>query len=101
VKLVLSLENGYARVENLSFEVFNESTTLQESCERYKARNGYCQSAYSLTRSTAHVIRGTALSDPKLGRPPKDRRLYEAKQCLECQEEGEHNAIEAKRRYGL
>ena len=40
-KLALSLENGYARVEKLSFEAFNESTTLQESCERYKARNGY------------------------------------------------------------
>lgn len=40
-KLALSLENGYARVEKLSFEAFNESTILQDSCDRYKARNGY------------------------------------------------------------
>ncbi|NLZ66984.1 MAG: IS5 family transposase [Clostridiaceae bacterium] len=112
-KLALSLENGYARVEKLSFEAFNESTTLQASCERYKARNGYypervlADKIYRTRKNLQYCAEhGITLNGPKLGRPPKDRRLYEAQKCLERQEAGERNAIEgkfgeAKRRYGL
>ena len=39
-KLALSLEDGYARIEKLSWDAFNESQTLIESCERYRERNG-------------------------------------------------------------
>jgi IS5 family transposase len=112
-KLALSLENGYARVEKLSFTAFNESTTLQDSCERYKARNG-CYPERVLTDKIYRTRKnlqycaehGIALNGPKLGRPPKDRRLYETQKRLERQEAGERNAIEgkfgeAKRRYGL
>lgn len=112
-KLALSLENGYARVEKLSFEAFNESTTLQESCERYKARNGYypervlADKIYRTRKNLQYcAAHGIALNGPKLGRPPKDRRIYEAQKRLERREAGERNAIEskfgeAKRRYGL
>lgn len=49
---------------------------------------------------------GIALNGPKLGRPPKDRRLYEFQKRIERQEACERKAIEgkfgeAKRRYGL
>lgn len=112
-KLALSLENGYARIEKLSFEAFNESTTFEDSCERYKARNGYYpervladkiyRKRTNLQYCTEH---GITLNGPKLGRPPKDRTLFEAQKRLERQEAGERNAIEgkfgeAKRRYGL
>ncbi|MGI5986156.1 MAG: transposase [Oscillospiraceae bacterium] len=112
-KLALSLENGYARVEKLSFEAFNESTTLQESCERYKARHGYypervlADKIYRTRKNLQYCAEhDIALNDPKLGRPPKDRRIYEAQKRIERQEACERNAIEgkfgeAKRRYGL
>jgi len=78
-KLALSLENGYARVEKLSFEAFNESTTLQASCERYKARNGYypervlADKIYRTRKNLQYCAEhGITLNGPKLGRPPKD-----------------------------
>ncbi len=112
-KLALSLENGYARAEKLSFEAFNESTTLQESCERYKARNVYypervlADKIYRTRKNLQYCAEhGIALNGPKLGRSPKDRRLYEFQKRIERQEACERNAIEgkfgeAKRRYGL
>ncbi len=114
-KLALSLENGYTRVgvEKLSFEAFNESTTLQASCERYKTRNGYypervlADKIYRTRKNLQYCAEhGIALNGPKLGRPPKDRRIYEAQKRIERQEAGKCNTIEskigeAKRRYGL
>jgi len=46
------------------------------------------------------------MNGPKLGRPPKDKKLYEQQKYLERSEAGERNAIEgkfgeAKTRYGL
>ncbi len=35
-KLTASLENGYTRIERLSWEAYNESSDLQSLCERYK-----------------------------------------------------------------
>ena len=112
-KLALSLENGYARVEKLSFEAFNESTTFQDSCERYKARNGYyperalADKIYRTRKNLQYCAEhGIVLNGPKFGRPPKDQAVFEAQKRLERQEAGERNAIEgkfgeAKRRYGL
>lgn len=112
-KLALSLENGYARIEKLSWESFNESLTLIESCERYKKRNGVYpervladkiyRNRKNLNFCTEHGIK---MNGPKLGRPPKDRKLYEQQKYLERSEAGERNAIEgkfgeAKNRYGL
>ncbi len=72
-KLALCLENGYARVEKLSFEAFNKSTTLQESCERYKARNGYypervlADKIYRTRKNLQYYAEhGIALNGPKL-----------------------------------
>jgi len=112
-KLALSLENGYARIEKLSWDSFNESLTLIESCERYKERNGVCperiladkiyRNRNNLNFCADHRIK---MNGPKLGRPPKDRKLYEQQKYLERSEAGERNAIEgkfgeAKNRYGL
>jgi IS5 family transposase len=46
------------------------------------------------------------MSDPKLGRPPKDKALYRQQLLEEQSESGERNAIESsfgvgERRYGL
>ena len=112
-KLALSMENGYARIEKLSWDAFNESLTLVESCERYKERNGVYPDrilADKIYRNRDNLRfctkYGIKMNGPKLGRPPKDRKLYEQQKYLERNEAGERNAIEgkfgeAKRRYGL
>lgn len=112
-KLALSLENGYARIEKLSWDSFNESKTLIESCERYRDRNGVYPErilADKIYRNRDNLNfcarNGIKMHGPKLGRPPKDKSLYEYQKLMERSEAGERNAIEgkfgeAKRRYGL
>ena len=112
-KLALSLENGFARVEKLSWDAFNESQTLIESCKRYRERNGVYPErilADKIYRNRDNLNfcnqNGIKMNGPKLGRPPKDRSLYEYQKLMERSEAGERNAIEgkfgeAKRRYGL
>ncbi len=112
-KIAVSLENGYARIEKLSWDAFNESQTLQSSCERYFERHGYyperilADKIYR-TRDNLNYCsrRGITMNGPKLGRPPKDRALYDEQKRRERLDAGERNAIEgkfgeAKRRYGL
>ena len=112
-KLALSMEDGYARIEKLSWDAFNESGTLIESCNRYKERNGFYPKrilADKIYRSRDNLNycakHGIKMNGPKLGRPPKDKKLYEQQKYLERSEAGERNAIEgkfgeAKTRYGL
>lgn len=112
-KIALSLEDGYARIEKLSWDAFNESQTLVESCERYRERNGFYPKrilADKIYRNRTNLSfckkHGIAMNGPKLGRPPKDKTLYDQQKLLERSEAGERNAIEgkfgeAKRRYGL
>lgn len=40
-KLDLSLDNGYARVEKLSFDPYNECEVLISAVEQYCKRNGH------------------------------------------------------------
>ena len=112
-KLALSLEDGYARIEKLSWDAFNESQTLIESCERYRERNGFYPKrilADKIYRNRTNLAfckkHGIAMNGPKLGRPPKDKTLYDQQKLMERDEAGERNAIEGKfgegkRRYGL
>ena len=112
-KVALSLENGYARIEKLSWDAFNESQTLIESCERYRERNGVYPKrilADKIYRNRTNLAfcktHGIEMNGPKLGRPPKDKTVYDQQKLLERDEAGERNAIEgkfgeAKRRYGL
>jgi len=112
-KLEVSLVDGYARIEKLCWDAFNEGGTLQDSAERFKADTGHYPArilADKLFRTRDNLayckIHGIRLSGPKLGRPPKDKELYR-KQCrMEREESGERSAIEcffgvAKRRYSL
>ena len=112
-KVAISLHNGYATVERLDWNPYNESKTLQDSVERYKTQTGHypkrilADKIYRTRENRAyctnHDIR---MNGPKLGRPPQDRALY-AEQCRqERLESGERNAVEGtfgvgKRRYSL
>jgi IS5 family transposase len=39
-KIVVSLVDGYSRIEQLSWDNFHEGTTLQESVKNYRANTG-------------------------------------------------------------
>ena len=112
-KVALSLSEGYARIEHFSWDAFNEGTTLKESAERYKERTGQyperllVDKIYRTRENLAWCKeRGIRLSGPKLGRPPKDKALYQQQLQEERMESGKRNEIEGcigvcKRRYGL
>lgn len=78
-KLHISLGDGYARMERLDFEPFNESEGLWWAVARYRERYGcyperiladkiYCN-RQTLAFCKEHGIR---LSGPALGKPPKN-----------------------------
>ncbi|MDD4541913.1 MAG: IS5 family transposase [Eubacteriales bacterium] len=112
-KIATSMEDGYVRIEHFSWEAFNEAQTLQRSCERYKARHGHypdrilADKIYRNRENPRYCEQhGIHLNGPKLGRPPKDKQLYDEQKRQERAEAGERNAIEgkygeAKTRYGL
>ena len=112
-KVSISVVGGYARIEHLNWNAYNESTTLQETVDRYKKQTGFYpqriladkiyRTRDNLQYCAKHHIR---MSGPKLGRPPNDKALY-AQQCRdERREAGERNEVEGKfgtgkRCYGL
>lgn len=110
-KLTASLENGYTRIERLSWEAYNEAADLQTICERYRERNGHYPEAVladKLFRNRENLRycaeRGIRLSGPKLGRPMKVIDPEVLKQQLA--DNSARNAIEGKfgqckRRLGL
>jgi len=112
-KIEVALYEGYARVEDLRWDAFNESGTLQASAERFKEASGHYPErilADKLFRTRDNLWfckkHGILLNGPKLGRPPKDLALYRAQCRQERTESSERNAIEctfgvAKRRYAL
>lgn len=112
-KVALSLTDGYARVEELSWDAFNESTTLIAAMERYKKQTGvYLERALMdrIYRTRQNIAsckeHGIRLNGPRLDRPSKDRVLYRKQLDEERRKSGERNEIEGcigvcKRRYGL
>jgi len=112
-KIEVALYKGYARVEDLRWDAFNEGVTLQASAERYKDATGFYPARILTdklfrTRDNLQYCkdRGIHLNGPKLGRPPKDLTLYREQCRQEREESAERNAIECtfgvgKRRYAL
>lgn len=111
-KVAISVEEGFCRIEKLSWDAFNEAETLIESVERFKARNGYYPKAVladriyrnreNLAYCKKHNIR---LSGPKLGRPSGDV-LKKVEKILERMDAKMRNEVEGKfgegkRKYGL
>ena len=112
-KVELSMNNGYARIEEIRWDAYNEGTTLKASVERYREDTGKYPErirADKIFRNRENLTwckeRGIWLNGPRLGRPPKDRVQYLEERELERWESGERNEIEGcigvcKRRYGL
>ena len=112
-KLDLSIdENGYGRIEHLSFEAYNESVYLEEAISRYKERTGHYPERVLVdqiyrTRENRKLCKklGIRMSGPKLGRPGKTEQAKEARK-QEYQDNKDRIGIERefsveKHGYGL
>ncbi len=110
-KLAISVVNGFAYPEKLSWDNFNEGMTFTEAVERYKLRHGfYPESVHvdKIYRTRDNILyctkRAIRISGPKLGRPPKEpdpavrKQAYQDALDRNCSE-GKFG--EGKRRYGL
>ena len=104
-KLDLSIDaEGYARIENISFDAYNENTCLQDAVNAYYERTGYypkrvlADQIYRTRENRAFCQKhGIRLSGPKLGRPNKTTTKTEKK--IEYQDNTDR--IEVERRFGL
>lgn len=110
-KLHLAVVDGYAFIEEASFDAYNEGSRLKDLAERYKKRFGYYPEAiladriYQSRENRAYCKEhGIRLSGPPLGRRKKEeeKKLRSQMHKDAC----ERNAIEgvtgnAKRKYGL
>ncbi len=102
-KISISMLNGYATIERLGWEAYNESTTLIETVERYFEQTGYYPErilADKIYRTRENLryceSNGIRMNGPKLGRPSKDKKIYRQQCKLEREEAGERNAVEGK-----
>jgi len=111
-KTSLSLVDGFARIETLSWETFNESSTLQSEIENYKARYGYYPESVHVdkiyrTRENRSYCRkrNIRISGPPLGRPRKDAdyglRIQQEQEDLRERVLIEGKIGEGKRRYSM
>ncbi len=110
-KLAISVVDGFAYLEKLSWDNFNEGMTFIEASERYRLRHGFYPESVHVDKiyRTRENIRychknGIRISGPKLGRPPKEPDPAARKQAYQdaldriC---SEGKIGEGKRRYGL
>ncbi len=112
-KISVSLVDGYAFLEKLSWEAYNEANDLISHVEKYKERFGYYPEsvhADGIYRNRENLKyckeRKIRLSGPPLGRPPKDGEVYKSMMKHAREDEIARIPIEgvfgtAKRRYGL
>lgn len=101
-KINVSLQGGYARIDQLNFEAFNEGVYLKEQVENYKKLHGHypelvqTDDIYMNRENRAylkqHGIRHTGRA---LGRKPKVELSYSQKKKIR-QEKNERNHIEGK-----
>jgi len=112
-KLSMSLVNGYAYLDVLSWDPYHEGNYLIHSIKAYKERHGYYPKAvladaiYRTRKNRKYCKKlGIRLSGPRLGRPPKDKQKNRQQRQIERQDASERNRIEGKfgegkRAYGL
>jgi IS5 family transposase len=110
-KVAISLVNGYATIDKISWDNFNEALYLKQVVESYKLKNGYYPEAvlvdqiYRNHDNRAYCKKnGIRISGPRLGRPKKnevqgDKRQAYLDSCERNVVEGEFGT--GKRRYGL
>ena len=112
-KLHISMVDGYARIERLSFDAFNEATDFFASVEHYRKQHGFYPSrvlADKIYRNRETIAwcreRHIQLTGPSLGRPPKNQEKVKEARKQEYQDICDRNIVEGefgtgKRAYGL
>jgi hypothetical protein len=110
-KVAISVVDGFAFMERLSWDNFNEGTTLKESAEKYRLRYGFYPESVHVdtiyrTRENIRYCkeRGIRISGPRLGRPPKEpdpKVIQQARQDARDRNCVEGKFGEGKRRYGM
>lgn len=112
-KLHISMVNGYARIERLSFDAYNEAEDFFHIVEGYRCRYGRYPARILAdriyrNRETLSFCKenGIRLTGPALGRPPKDTLLSKAAKRQEYVDICDRNAVEGefgtvKTAYGL
>lgn len=109
-KLDLSIDNGFARIEKLSFDPYNESEVLISAIEQYYERNGHYPERVlvdKIYRNRKNInyckLHGIRLSGPTLGRPKKDSSVDKRIEYIDSVDriEVERAFSLAKRSFGL
>lgn len=112
-KLHISMVDGYARIERLSFDAFNEASDFFKAVEAYRTRYGFYPKrvlADKIYRNRETIAwckeRGIQITGPALGRPSKDKKKNRSIKKQEYQDLCDRNAVEGefgtgKRSYGL
>ena len=102
-KISLSLVDGYAMVDRLSWDNYNEVEDLKRRVQEYKVRYGYypevvCADKIYRSRDNLDFCKehGIRLSGPKLGRPHSDPKRKREIACIEQKDERMRIPIEGK-----
>jgi hypothetical protein len=105
-KLDISVSNGLARIERVSFDAYNESENLIESVERYKQREGHYPErvlADKIYRNSKNISYcqslGIQILGKPLGRPKKDVSEDDRKLLRKAERKAEIDRIEAERKF--
>ena len=82
-KLHISMVDGYAKIERLSFDAFNEATDFFAAVEGYRKEHGFYPArvlADKIYRNREIMVwckgRNIQMTGPVLGRPPKNPVSY-------------------------
>lgn len=101
-KINVSLQMGYARINQFNFNPFNESIYLREQVEDYKKFHGYYPELVQsddiyMTRENRKYLKENNIrhTGRPLGRKPKEE-LSKAEKKKKTQEKNERNHIEGK-----
>ena len=110
-KVSISMVNGYAFVDKLDWDAYNEESLLIPAIEDFNARYGCYPEAVladKLFRNRGNLSycknRGIRLSGPRLGRPPKETNkavIAEARKDSSKRNAIEGKFGEGKTKYGL
>lgn len=102
-KIDVSLTDGFARIDRLDWEAFNESTDLMLQLNNYHQIYGCYPAKYLgdkiyLTRKNRKILDelGIKYFGPPLGRPSKKNKENASKWCRNRKNAAQRNAIEAK-----
>jgi len=99
-KVAISVIGGYAFVDNISWDAYNESSDLIPAIEKYRKKYGCYPEAVmvdKLYRNRGNInycsSKGIRISGPRLGRPKKGETYDRAQAYIDS---GIRNAVEGK-----